>query len=448
MPSDNILLVTVDSLRADAVGNPISRSAMGCLPEFARDGIAFTRAFATGPGTSPSFPAVLCGSLPLSYGGLGPLSASRPRLAAYLSEAGFRTGGFHCNPFLSRFFHYDQGFDRFVDYQNPLMGIATKVFPRGIELGNSKLEWLDDAINLTENIRRAYSFVYGRPRPYVRAEVITDDVLDWLRREDHPFFCWAHYMDVHHPCFPPEPYRRQFNVNDITHQEVADRYSDLIAGPDQPDPERLQTLSKLYRASIRYVFDQIERLIDYLQRHALFEDTTVIVTSDHGELHGEYGMFGKPARLYDELLHVPLIVVNGPDELRQAREDLVSLLDIPPLIHESLGLPVPEEYDGRIPGVDPPRTYIPAEHEVEGDVIIGARSNQWLYTVDSTRDEDRLFRIQDGKTTAVEYEEQPTPLRLRKAVMERLAELDFEASDFDQSMGRDVEARLEDLGYL
>lgn len=448
MPGDNVLLITVDSLRADAFEQSMGGSVVERLPELAREGISFTRAFATGPGTGPSFPAILCGSLPLSYGGLGPLSPNRPRIAAHLSDAGLQTGGFHCNPFLSRFFDYDEGFDQFNDYQNPLMGIATKVFPRGLELGNSKLEWLDETLNLTDNIRRAYSFVYGRPRPYVRGEVITDDALEWLRAADSGFFCWTHYMDVHHPCFPPQSYRRRSDVPDVTHQEVAEWYSELIASPNPPDPEGLETLAKLYRASIQYVFDQIERLIACLHRQELLEDTLVIVTSDHGELHGEYGMFGKPARLYDELLHVPLVVVNGPADLRSARSDLVSLLDIPPLIHDTLGLSVPDSYDGRIPGMDPPREYVLAEHEVDGGVIVGARSDEWLYTADEVRDEHRLFRIRNGQTQAVDWREQPGPLRLRDAVTERLAELNVEAARLGDTVSGDVEARLEDLGYL
>lgn len=448
MPIENVVLVTVDSLRADACRSAGGPGGMEFVPGLVESGVSFDRAFASGPGTSPSFPGVLCGTHALSYGGLGPLSSDRPRLAEYLSNAGLSTAGFHCNPFLSRFFEYDRGFDQFRDYQNPLMGVATKVFPRGIELGNSWLGWLDDSLDVTGALRKAYSFVSGRPRPYVRGEVITDDTLDWLDTVDAPFFCWTHYMDVHHPCHPPEPYRREFGVADVTHEEVATWYSELIESTAPASHGRLDSLVALYRASIRYISDQIERLIAFLREREVFSETLVVVTSDHGELHGEYGAFGKPARLYDELLHVPLIVANGPDTLRQARADLVSLLDVPPLIHDALGLPVPDRYEGRIPGVDSPRDHVLAEHEVDGEVVVGARSDEWLYEVDNVRNERRLFRAQNGQLEPAEIDGEPEALRLREVVSKRLAQLDIEACQLEETVGGDVESRLEDLGYL
>jgi arylsulfatase A-like enzyme len=131
----NCLLLTIDSLRFDYLNDEITPT----IADLAVDGHSFERVFATGPGTTPSFPAMLTGTLPLSYGGLGPLSEDRPRVAEQLRDKGLATAGFQCNPFLSRHFNYDRGFDVFEDYQNPLMGVATRLFPRGIELNNPKL---------------------------------------------------------------------------------------------------------------------------------------------------------------------------------------------------------------------------------------------------------------------------------------------------------------------
>ncbi|WP_434530806.1 sulfatase-like hydrolase/transferase [Haloarcula sp. NS06] len=197
---DNVLLITYDSLRYDTWDQIQSSLVAG--PKLEQAGVSFEKAFATGPGTSPSFPGILTGTLPLSYDGLGPLIEERPRVAVELRNRGFSTAGFHSNPFLSSHFEYDVGFDEFKDYQNPMMGIATRIFPRGIEINNPKFERIDNLINLTGIIKSAYRHISGKSRPYVSAEVITDDTISWLRDADRPFFCWAHYMDVHHPCFP------------------------------------------------------------------------------------------------------------------------------------------------------------------------------------------------------------------------------------------------------
>lgn len=443
--ADNILLVTIDSLRLDAT----DRMEVGeeWLDKGDTSRVSFSRAFATGPGTTPSFPAMLTGTLPLSHGGLGPLREDRPRVSQELRERGLHTSGFQCNPFLSTHFDYDVGYDTFEDYQNPLMGIATKIFPRGIEINNPKLRKVDDVLHVTDAIKKSYQLVKGKPRPYVSAKVITDDSIEWLAEADDPFFCWTHYMDVHHPCFPPEEYREKHGVDDVTQSDVSEWYSALLREPETLSEDEIEALEALYSAAIEYTDDQIGRIVDHLKETGRYDDTLVVLTSDHGELFGEYDQYGKPERMYDELLHVPLVVANGPEYLEDATDDLVSLLDIPPLIHDALGLDVPEEYAGRIPGKDEPRDVVIAEHEVEGDVVVGARSEHWLYEGDEILDEHRLFDLRDGGFERVEHDH-PEGELVRTAVHDRLEELDVDAKYLQGNMEEDVEGRLEDMGYL
>lgn len=443
---ENVLLITIDSLRKDHFGQNASvESTTENIEIAARDGFSFKRAFATGPGTTPSFPAMLTGTLPLSYGGLGPLSDERPRVSTELRNAGLATGGFQCNPFLSNHFNYDIGYDAFEDYQNPLMGIATKIFPRGIEINNPKLRQIDEIFHVTDAIKKSYQLVKGKPRPYVGADIITEDTIDWLSNTESPFFCWTHYMDVHHPCFPPQEYRNRHEVGDVSQSDVSEWYSALLRDPETLTEGKIQCLKNMYNAAIEYTDDQIGRIIGHLQETGRYEDTLIVFTSDHGELFGEYGQYGKPERMYDELLHIPLVVTNGPDYL-ETEDELVSLLDIPPLIHDVLGIDIPEGYEGQIPGVDDPREYVLAEHEVEGDVIVGARSKDWLYEGDEINGEHRLFDLRDGfEQVSVDH---PDGQIVRDAVHRRLDELDVEAKYLQDDVETDVEDRLEDLGYL
>ena len=408
--------------------------------------VSVPQSFATGPGTTPSFPALLTGTLPLSYGGLGPLSESRPRVSSCLTGTGCTTGAFQCNPFLSSHFNYDVGYDEFKDYQNPLMGIATKIFPRGIEINHPKLRRVDNVLHITDAIKKSYQLAKGKPRPYMSAEVISDDTIEWLDETDQSFFCWTHYMDVHHPCFPPEEYRDRCDVRGVTQTDVSEWYSALLREPRTLSREEIRDLEKLYKAAIEYTFDQIDRIVTHLKDTGQYEDTLIILTSDHGELFGEYGQYGKPERMYDELLHVPLVVENGPNYLENATNDLVSLLDVPPLIHDVLGLDVPDKYEGRIPGKDESREYIMAEHEVGGDVIVGARSKDWLYEGDEINDEHRLFDLRNSFEQV--DRDHPEADTIRNAVLARLNELNIEAKYLQGDMETDVENRLEDLGYL
>lgn len=441
---ESVLLVTIDSLRFDSTTSSSQPSLFDYLPE----DVYFEQAFATGPGTSPSFPGLLTGTLPLSYDSLGPLSNERPRLAHNLQARKLTTGGFHCNPFLSNHFNYDSGFDRFDDYQNPLMGIATRIFPRGIEINNPKLRKMDEMFNITDAIKKSYQLIKGKPRPYVSAEVITDDTVDWLEDVADPFFCWTHYMDVHQPCHPPEEYRARFGVEDVTQSEVSEWYGAFTSEPETLTEAEVKKLRKLYDAAIAYTDDQIGRIIKTLKQTGQYEDTLIILTSDHGELFGDHGQYGKPERMYDELLHVPLIIANGPDYLNDATDDLVSLLDIPPLIHDALGLSVPEEYEGQIPGVDGSRELIMAEHEVEGEVIVGARSRDWLYEGDEIDDEHRLFDLRDGFERVSVEDHAEASATVRQAVNDRLEHLNVETRRLKDEVEGDVESRLEDLGYL
>lgn len=443
---ENVLLITIDSLRYDSVPTA-ERSSSSTLAGLQSSATSFTRAFATGPGTTPSFPAILTGTLPLSYGGFGSLSESRPHLSEYLGCAGLKTAAFQCNPFLSRHFNYDVGYSEFKDYQNPLMGLATKMFPRGIEINNPKLRRIDDTLHLTDAIKNTYQLIKGKPRPYVSADVITDDALDWLSKINSPFFCWTHYMDVHHPCFPPMRYRERHNTANISQSQVSKWYSALLREPETLSNSEIEALRRLYDAAIDYTDDQIGRITNYLEEAGRYESTLIIITSDHGEIFGEHGQYGKPERMYDELLHVPLIVVNGPDYLVGAADNLVSLLDIPPLIHDTLDLEVPDEYKGQIPGKDQPRDFIMAEHEVEGDVIVGARSEDWLYEGDEIMNDHRLFDLQDGgfERRSRDHLKATT---IREAVLTRLEELDVEAEYLQGDVNDNVESRLEDLGYL
>lgn len=443
---DNVLFVSVDSLRYDTWQS--LQPSLTAGPTLESEGTSFSRAFATGPGTVSSFPGMLTGTLPLSHGGIGPLRESRPRVASELQRQGYATAGFHSNPFLSENFNYDVGFDRFHDYQNPLMGVATRIFPRGIEINTPIIERIDEVIGLTDLIKSTYRRVQGKPRPYVSAEVITDDAIEWLKDTQDPFFGWVHYMDVHHPCHPPSSDRAAFGVEEVDSQTVSELYSTMIGNPESLTDSDEDILQKLYRAAIRYVDRQILRLIETLREQGQFENTLIVLTSDHGELFGDYGQYGKPDRMFDELIRIPLLIVNSPPSAIGPEDDLISLLDLPPLLHTALGETVPQAYEGKVPGQQS-RKFIQAENEVDGDLIIGVRSENWWYEIDQIRSDRRLLQVPSHQEVELTNGNLDSEAEMViDAANARLEELDGTVdSATDPRLDDGVKKRLEDLGY-
>jgi len=252
-------------------------------------------------------------------------------------------------------------------------------------------------------------------------------------------------MDVHHPCFPPEAIRQLFGLEDVTQAQVSEWYSLALDSPSKLTAHERRQFKQLYDAAIVYVDRQIGRIVEHLKTTGRWDDTLVIVTSDHGELFGEYDAFGKPVRMYDELLRVPLVIVNGPDGLNQYTSDLISLLDIPPLIHEALNIEIPDEYEGQLPGHDQPRSQVIAEHQLEDQVVVGARTETQLYEYNEPREETAKYTV-GPNTFDLRTESDGTFDRLQGVVDTRLESIDVTNPNTD--LDADVEDRLADLGYL
>lgn len=259
-----------------------------------------------------------------------------------------------------------------------------------------------------------------------------------------PLICWGHYIDVYQPCFSPADIRQQFGLGGIATAQVSNRCSRTFKESDELTSHERDQFRKLHEADIVHVDTEIGRIVNHLKQSGWWADTLVVVTSDHGELFGEYGAYGKPVRMYDELLRVKLIIVNGSDAITNYRSDLLSLLDIPPLIYEALGLDILTEYDGQAPDADS-RSHVIAEHQIEDGVVIGARTDTHLYEFNGPRGEAGGYRV--GPNTFTQTTEQDaTNTTLHDIVEDRIQKIDVTV-DMPE-LDEDVENRLADLGYL
>ncbi|WP_442905050.1 sulfatase [Haloarcula sp. CGMCC 1.2071] len=299
----NIILLSADALRADHLScYGYHRETSPVLDEFAEESIRFTNAYSASSHTREAVPALLTGEYPDvaindSY------RLATETIASQLSEAGFATGGFHSNPFVSRAYGFDQGFDTFDD---------------DLHFGQHKLVAL---------AQRALDKL--RNRHYARAEEINERSLSWIDSldSDEPFFLWNHYMDTHGPYEPPGEYATLYADKELSGRDAQSLYQRAIDEPESITEEERQLLIDLYDAEIRYNDEYIGEFLKELQSRSLLEESLLVVTADHGDAFGEHGYYEHPRYLHDEITHVPLFV-REPEGTDKTVETPVSTLDI------------------------------------------------------------------------------------------------------------------------
>ncbi len=301
-PPPNILLIVMDAARADHFScYGYHRATTPNIDRVAAEGLRFTQAVSSSSWTLPSHASLFTGLLPCEHETHAQhtwLIDRIPTLAELLKYHGYRTASFSNNPWID----------------------ATKNITRGFDI--SEAIWADTSVVTSEKLHNT--------------EHTNELVRRFLEKSDSktgPFFVFINYMDVHNPYDPPEPYRSLFLSKD---QLVSARIDSVNRDPKLVNKGLLklsdqdyQTLCDIYDGAFVYLDSKIEELLDYLRGRGLYENTLVIITSDHGEVFGEYGLFTHGALLYRPLVQIPLIIhhrrLTGPAAVRHAP---VSITDI------------------------------------------------------------------------------------------------------------------------
>lgn len=291
----NLVLVTLDTTRADALGcYGRSTARTPNLDALAAQGVLFERCVSVAPITLPSHSSILTGLYPIRHGvrdnGLFSLPEECETVAEILRREGYETGAAIASFPLLRQFGVAQGFSFFDDD-------ITSPF--------------EDARSQRRSRRPT---IYFDERP---AERVNDAILPWLREHaQRPFFVWVHYFDPHQPLNPPVPYNQEFAA----------------------DP---------YHGEIAYVDECFGQLMENLQRLGVAERTVVAVVGDHGEGRGDHNELTHSLLAYDSTLRVPLIVRAPGIEGGRRVESRVGTVDLLPTLLEILEVPVPDHLDGR-----------------------------------------------------------------------------------------------------
>ncbi len=395
----NLLLVTVDTVRADHLGCYGYREAVTpWLDGLAKEGIRFAAASSTVPLTLPSHATVLSGLLPLHHGlrnnGAGALPAGTATLATLLAGSGYRTGAFVGAFVLDRRFGLGQGFEMYDDEipRDPRAGVSLESERPGREVVDRALAWL-------------------------------------ARQDDRPFFLWVHLYDAHAPYTPPPAWS--------------------LRHPGRP-----------YDGEISEVDEQVGRLLAELDRRGVAGRTVVAVAADHGESLGEHGELTHGLLLYEPTLHVPLLL-RAPGRLaaRVVRTP-VSLVDLAPTLAALLGRafagPGVRPRDGRdlaadlLAGREPAAAEVYAESQypaIFGWSPLAALRRRDLKYISAPKPE--LYDLgKDPKETANLLDRDPAGPA--KGFAARLAEIAAGAVAAPSPAAADAEtrARLASLGYV
>ena len=435
----NVLFLVVDTLRADHL--PLYGYENGSTPNLdllAEDAIRFDQAFTNSSWTRPSFASILTGRLPSSHGVMAK-SDALPDAVTTLPEAlkgsGYTTAGYATNFNVAPYFNFHQGFDEYA-YLEP-------EFVLGADDASAKLLLMQFIRQRIEKMRAMQGEVLPGTA-YQDAETVNGAITSWVDQQPAaPWLLFVGYMDPHDPYFS-HPY---------------DGSGYARAAHQHPDPSEAPALTKLYDGEISYWDAELGKLLDGLRERGLYEDLTIIVTSDHGEEFNEHGGFWHGTTLYDEQVHVPLIV-----KLPQSRRGgtvvrhWVQSIDLMPTVLKLLDVDLPEGVQGGdlFTGTD----VVYAEESHEGNVLESVREmdgTDEYKMITANRGNPRglkpleLYRV-DLDPTEQDNLAQSSPDQVRmttKALLEQraLAQENAVAAD-SVALDDDIAAHLEAIGYI
>ena len=286
-PVRRIVLVVVDTLRADRLSCYSSEApATPHIDALAGEGILFEAARASAPFTLPSVCTILTGVPPTVHRVRDPTDAL-PRglttLAERLRGAGYRTAAFVRNPWLRPLADFDRGFEEFhfLSWERPPSALAEIL------------------------LRELASDVY---RPVSRGAEQARLARRWIERHrDEDFFLWLHFLDPHAPYAPPRelapPGQPPPRIGRSFRDAVSVRTGNLV-----PDLDERRWIEGLYDGEVRYLDACVGEITAELKRLGIYDDTLIVLTSDHGEEFWEHGGFEHGQSMFDELLRVPLIL--------------------------------------------------------------------------------------------------------------------------------------------
>jgi len=399
----NVVLITIDTVRADHVGcYGYQLIETPNLDALAGGGVRFANAYTPVPITLPAHSVILTGTYPMRTGmhdfSGNRLNSSQPTLATLLREKGYATGAVMGSAVLDSRFGLNRGFDFYYDHFD-FSRLDEKNIDAMIRPGN---EVIDRALGWLEGIRRK------------------------------PFLLWVHLYDAHHPYNPPSPYREKYRTH-------------------------------LYDGGIAFVDAQVGRLVASLKAKGIYDRTLIVVAGDHGEGLGEHGEKTHGFFIYDTTLHVPLIfkLPANPGKQKPVVSESANLADLLPTILDVLGAAKPQELQGRslveamkgkatgAPAENYAETYLPRIH-FNWSELRGVRFRQYHF-IDAPRPELYDLTADPHELKNLYAVQRAVSNQMRKRLGQLIAQYTPAAGQkTSESTGLDptLMERLKSLGYV
>lgn len=345
-PNDarNVLLVVLDVVRARSLSlYGYDRATTPYLERFATEAILFEKAISTAPWTLPSHGSMFTGRLPqeLSVDFRRPLDSTYPTLAERLRDHGYHTAGFVANlAYVSREYGLARGFVHYDDFP---VSVGQTLLSSSLWRRIVRNDRLRELVGFHDLLHRK------------SARQVSEEFLSWLdgREDSRPFFTFLNLFDAHEPYLPRPPFDMRFGS--IEERGPFQHGAYLTNGhwskraPKDGSGSAAWALDRTaYDGAIAYMDRVLEELFSALDQRRLLDRTLVIITSDHGEHHGEHGLYEHTASLYMPLIHVPLLIRLPEAAHANTRiTSAASLADLPATVMDLLALGANHPFPGR-----------------------------------------------------------------------------------------------------
>ena len=327
---DTVVLLVMDALDAGHLHHlGYHRETTPRLDALAAQGVTFTEAMTPAPYTVASIPSILTGRLPDRHGlvhkSLGQLAEEEVTLAERFAAAGFRTFGATANPNGGIRRNVHQGFEEFLE-------VCDGPGPEGAV----QVEVWGETMHIPK----------GEEMPPVFERFLDQ------RREGERLFVYLHLLEPHTDYTPPEPFFSRWIDPEYDGPFASGRVQPMIdeaSGRLTANAADRQATLDLYDANLAYGDHCVGLLLDLLVERGLYDGALIALTADHGEALWQHGLWGHNRQLFEESVHVPLIVKFPGQSVQGVRvDDLVGLIDLAPSLLEWAGLPPPADanFDG------------------------------------------------------------------------------------------------------
>ncbi len=356
----NVLLITVDGLRADhlgACGNEWIETPW--IDMLARHGVISCSAYPQQPQTNPSLATLFTSTYPAVHGVRVHMVDRLPEtdtLAKILNRAGYLTAAVipwtSLEPAFSGFHQGFQTYEAFVENEpetlkNPATAALAGIYRR-----------VTDQIAVGSAVESVLGMRQGTEAQIDgRADITASATVNWLANNGHSrFFLWVHFFDPHYPWTPPQPWDELYDTGYTGRYDGGMGFIyEMREGIFAPDARDVEYLRALYASEVSYADHYIGQVLGYLAREGILDNTIVVLTADHGEAlgergtswpTGEYWLHGDDT--YEPGVRIPLMIFDPRTRnTRPLPQVPVQLVDIMPTILDLVGVPVPPTAQGR-----------------------------------------------------------------------------------------------------